>query len=410
MTMKTTLRALLLSLASATTFSQTWTPTSAPITNWSCVASSTDGSKLVAAVTNGFIYTSTNSGLTWTQTSAPSTVWTSLASSADGTKLFAGSYLFYLLPIYCSSDSGATWEPTGPDGGVYCVACSADGSKVAAAWWQEVGISTNSGVTWATLGPGPYPTFETIGLVSISADGNTLAVVTTTGFEFQPPSQLLTTPSSAWAPDYVPNVPPFGYVLYTSVAMSADGTKIVAAVNNFGYWQDPPSTNWGGMLYCSSNSGANAVTNYTTVTNWTSVASSADGTRLVAVASGGAIYTSTDAGANWEPASVTNANWAGVASSADGAKLVAVANGGGIYTWQTTPAPTLNITPSGDGLLVSWVVPSMNFRLQENSDLTTTNWTDLAIAPVLNFTNLQNQVTLPLGTANRFYRLQASAN
>src|SRR5271166_1426722 len=127
---------------------QNWTLTSAPITNWSCVASSADGTKLVAAVTNGFIYTSTNSGLTWAQTSAPNNYWTSLASSADGTKLFGAGYLFYNLPIYYSSNSGASWEPTGP-GGVYSVASSADGSKVAAAWGDLVGVSTNSGATWA---------------------------------------------------------------------------------------------------------------------------------------------------------------------------------------------------------------------------------------------------------------------
>ncbi|HLH52944.1 MAG TPA: hypothetical protein VKY92_04940 [Verrucomicrobiae bacterium] len=110
------------------------------------------------------------------------------------------------------------------------------------------------------------------------------------------------------------------------------------------------------------------------------------------------------------PVNVTNANWASVASSADGAKLVAVANGGGIYTWQTAPKPVLNLTATGDGLLGSWVIPSMNFRLQKNSDLATTNWTDVAIVPVLNFTNLQNQVNLPVAGDTWFYRLQASAN
>jgi hypothetical protein len=67
--------------------------------------------------------------------------------------------------------------------------------------------------------------------------------------------------------------------------------------------------------------------------NWVSVAVSADGTRLVAVAGGshaGPIYTSTDYGATWVSNSVTPEIWTDVASSADGTKLVAVA--GGVYT------------------------------------------------------------------------------
>ena len=68
---------------------------------------------------------------------------------------------------------------------------------------------------------------------------------------------------------------------------------------------------------------------------WSSVASSADGTKLVATvgytiytaSQPGAIYTSTDSGVTWTPhtsaAPFLNLNWSSVASSADGTKLVA---------------------------------------------------------------------------------------
>ena len=46
-----------------------WTQTSAPSKNWISVASSSDGSKLVAAVIHGPIYTSSDSGGSWTQVS-----------------------------------------------------------------------------------------------------------------------------------------------------------------------------------------------------------------------------------------------------------------------------------------------------------------------------------------------------
>ncbi len=52
------------------------------ITNWSAVASSADGTKLVATVKGGQIYTSTDSGVTWTP-QASSTNWSSVASSAE---------------------------------------------------------------------------------------------------------------------------------------------------------------------------------------------------------------------------------------------------------------------------------------------------------------------------------------
>src|SRR6266536_810154 len=73
----------------------------APYGPWNSVASSADGTKLVAAArefldscgiySDGLIYTSPDSGATWTQTSAPTNSWQSVASSADGTKLVAAA-------------------------------------------------------------------------------------------------------------------------------------------------------------------------------------------------------------------------------------------------------------------------------------------------------------------------------
>jgi len=81
------------------------------------VASSADGTKLVAVSSGpaaqwngldpvgGYIYTSGDSGVTWTQTGSKQ-AWTSVASSADGTKLVAVASLGH---IYTSGDSGVTW-------------------------------------------------------------------------------------------------------------------------------------------------------------------------------------------------------------------------------------------------------------------------------------------------------------
>jgi hypothetical protein len=140
---------------------------------------------------------------------------------------------------------------------------------------------------------------------------------------------------------------------------------------------------------------------------------SADGMKVVATGGPnlsfpsvvGGIYTSADSGSTWVSNSAPVTNWSCVSSSADGCKLVAAVNGGGIYTWQATPAPALSISPSGTNVVLSWIVPSMNFVLQESSDLGSGHWTDVATTPVLNYTNLNQQVSLPWDTGNRFYRL-----
>jgi hypothetical protein len=63
----------------------------------------------------------------------------------------------------------------------------------------------------------------------------------------------------------------------------------------------------------------------------------------------------------------------------------------------------MNITQQESNLTLSWIVPSMNFVIQQSPDLV--NWTDMTNQPVLNLTNLQNELVLPLSSSNMFYRL-----
>ena len=66
---------------------------------------------------------------------------------------------------------------------------------------------------------------------------------------------------------------------------------------------------------------------------WYGITSSADGTRLAAMAHGEYIYTSIDSGITWTPKTFTGMkSWRGAASSADGLKVAACAPGGGIVT------------------------------------------------------------------------------
>ena len=63
-----------------------WTErTSSGSRNWISIASSSDGTKLAAAVSGGYVYTSTDSGSSWTEeTGSGSRNWTSIASASDG--------------------------------------------------------------------------------------------------------------------------------------------------------------------------------------------------------------------------------------------------------------------------------------------------------------------------------------
>jgi photosystem II stability/assembly factor-like uncharacterized protein len=98
----------------------------------------------------------------------------------------------------------------------------------------------------------------------------------------------------------------------------------------------------------AQNSGQSIIGNFSSFVNspwspsgaspllWRAIASSADGSRLAAVASGtgGGIFISIDSGVTWTGpfGPLPSANWDAVATSADGSKVVAAVNGNGVYT------------------------------------------------------------------------------
>ena len=112
---------------------------------------------------------------------------------------------------------------------------------------------------------------------------------------------------------------------WDSIASSADGSHLAAVAGGTGggvFNSTDSGTTWSGPN--GGNSGS----------TWRSIASSADGTRLVAAIEGGGkggIYT--NSGTSWAATGAPGlSNWISVASSADGSKLAAAIDGGGIYT------------------------------------------------------------------------------
>ena len=251
---------------------------------YQAVASSADGTKLVAAVNGGYVYTSTNSGSTWVSRVGPA-AWSSVASSSDGVRLVAViNNLSNPGGIYASGDSGATWaaQSTGANKSWYAVASSANGSNLVAVV-AGGGIWINSGSTWAAT----------------------------------------SAPAKNWV----------------SVASSADGGKLAAVET-------------GGGIYASVNSGST----WTQLTNapgktWAAIASSSDGGKLAAASQGGGIYTSINFGVTWaQQAGTTNKTWNCIASSASGGTLAAGVFGAGLYYAQaalqtvTTPGTSGGIS------------------------------------------------------------------
>jgi photosystem II stability/assembly factor-like uncharacterized protein len=370
---------------------QSWTPTSAPSDQWRCVTCSADGGKLAACMTvsgftnGGAIYLSTNSGNTWNKSSAPTNYpWFCIASSADGTKLLAAGLNG---PMFTSADSGLTWISNKVTTTWWeSVSSSSDGTKLAAAVnGGGIFISTNSGNVW-TQTTAPIRFWESI--VSSASGDKLFAAAIDVG------ASPLICLSTNFGTTWVTNNPPAGVSLSSTACTgcSADGSFLVIAGGTSSYIDT--STNFGTTWM--SNSVPNQV--------WYSLASSADGRKLLAVGNNG-IYTSTNFGHIWIQSSTLNEYWPSIVCSADGNKLAAAVDSGFIYNSFSTPSPQLTLSSSNSTLNFSWLVPSTNFALQQSLDLSANNWSTLTNLPMLNFTNLQNQITLMPTNGCVFFRL-----
>lgn len=304
------------------------------------IASSADGSQLLAANYGGWVYRSLDSGLTWIQTSAPSNNWLGIVSSADGTKITGLARNFPPPDFYTSNDGGNTWHTNASPYDRWAgLACSADGNTIVAAGGIGTFLtSTNFGNSWITN------VFVEADAAASSADGGRLLVTAAAGTLYVSTNFGLT-----WSQISTPKI--------NRIASSADGSKLVAADN---------------------------------LTSWLGI--------------------STDFGTTWTATNIppgTSITWGinPVTSSADGNEFFAAVNGGGIWKLQTTPSPQIKMTPASGSIQLSWLIPSMDFTLKQNSDLVSGTWTTVTNLPAWNLTNLYDQVTLPLAGGSVFYRL-----
>ena len=203
--------------------------TSAPNLTWYSVASSADGTKLVAlAWQTNVIYTSTDSGANWVPNSIANNWWYCVASSADGAKLIAasqGGSSSGSGPIYTSTNSGNTWVSNNVANQEWLsVASSADGNELAAVAAGAIYTSVDSGQTWIS---NSVPIYYWSSVAS-SSDGNRLVAVAATGQVYiaQPSPPLISLKS-------------FGTNLIVSWPLSASGFHLQQNANlKVGTWAD----------------------------------------------------------------------------------------------------------------------------------------------------------------------------
>jgi hypothetical protein len=382
---------------------QTWAAlTNSPTQPWWRMASSADGTKLVAIVNGGGIYTSTNSGQTWVSNNVPALHWYCVASSADGEKLVAGINTWSTAGkggVYCSTNGGAIWTLSGAPSysqSWITVSCSTNGNTLIAAGinavdgvgstYEQLYTSPDSGTTW-NLANVPALSWTA---VASSADGTKLiALAEQTNVFYSSPDS-----GTTWISNSIPNE------TWVGVASSADGAKL-AAISQY-----QSSSGINGGIYTSTNSGVTWTSNNVPGGDWYSVSSSSDGSELIAVGAlktAFAIYTSANYGQNWVSNNVPgNDFWLASALSADGSRMYAAAEFGQIYSYQPA-APVLNANFSGTNLTLSWSAAATGYQLQQSSNVDNANWTT-AIASIV-ISNGQNQVIVPTTNGQSFYRL-----
>lgn len=403
--MKITRILLLVALShfsAADSFAQTgWVQVTEPLDplgntpQWKKVVLSADGTTGLfysTYQTNSFIDSffclSTNSGVTWTQISAPAT-FGNIVVSADASKLMIVSSTSYL-----STNLGATWTTFTGYGGFIDLAYSADATKMAGMTMGTGGslyVSTNSGVTWkaskALTGSLAWQS------IAVSADGTKIfAIANDTSPGGVGTIYRSTNSGTAWT-----SASPFFQTGFNDVACSADGSKAIVVGNTSVYTTTNSGASWTWQRYAPYQGTAPYVT------------CSADGKRIT-VAAGtyppGVIYISTDLGVTWSTNNFSK-GWIAIATSADGGRLIGGVVGGasnGGWTFQTNLSPTMQAATISNNLKLSWIIPSTNFVLQSSADLS--SWTNLTNQPVLNLTNLQDEVYLLPTNSNIFYRLK----
>lgn len=254
------------------------------------ISVSSDGTKIAAALYNGNLWVSLDSGVNWSAKNS-SRKWTDVAISDDGLKIYAvvdGGY------IYRSSDSGATWDSSTADtnGGSLNIG------------WSSVTTSSNGTIVYATGG----------GKIYKSSDSGVT---------------------------WVKNSTNFGSCCFI-VSTSADANRVFLGSNGNGFYLSSDS----GATFTRQTAIISETHDAPNVWGYGS-GISRNGKYLAALSLGDYFYLSDDFGATWEKQSAQGQNqWAGRAAVTDDGKFVLGATN---YGWWPISQKTLYIAGGSSG-------------------------------------------------------------
>ena len=289
--------------------------------NWRCLAASSDGVHLIAGsrfistagYDVGYLYTSQDSGLTWSWCgNAGGRRWTAVASSADGSTLVAAALY---NGIYKSTDYGVTWTAVGPYRAWVSLACSSNAQIIYAGTSSAIYKSADNFQTVLPVTFNSTLSGKTLLKCGLSCSGDGTKIIASR--PGSPNFWVSTNSGTTWVVKTYDNKP-----LWSSVACSPDGSKMVAAQYN-------------GYIYTSVNSGAN-FTRRAQGRSWLSLAMSANGNVLLAGTENQGVYSTLDGGVTWKLQEVKpsiyagNKNWIGAAMSQDGSRWFVVPETGNL--------------------------------------------------------------------------------
>ncbi len=301
-----------------------WTAHGQPV-DCRSLAISEDGQVIAAAIMGGAILRSTDGGSTWPETSSGSGQWSCVASSRDGHRLLAAERDYGGAKLW--SEANGWTSISGISGNWASATSSSDGSLLALANnGGQLHVSKDFGATWSRVGEPAY-----WNCIASSLDGDTLVAGATN-------KELAISYDKGESWTALANS---GRRVWKSIAVSADGSRMVATVQMGGVFVGTKSgTTW------------SFVERITAVGQWTSVAMSDDGQRILVANSGEKLHFSDDGGVTWTAQGDTQ-NWAAVASSKDGSKLIAGIWDGSIHAC----APSQTTAPGAPDIVISGFEP-----------------------------------------------------
>lgn len=337
---------------------------------WTSMASSDDGTRLVAADAGGgksYAYTSMDGGLAWTLAPLDVREGTStwVASSMKGDMLTVAAYG---QGIYTYRDDVAKWSLAQSGDGWTSLASSSDGqTRVATTGWGGVLASINE-ESWVRIDKtlSSSYTLDHWKAVAITADGTKLVAAPSSGDASFHAGDVYTATKGATGWEWKTHSAPAS-TEWSSVAF-VDANTLLAGESN-------------GRLFISIDGGDswNAIGPVESM-NWTSLSVAADGKTMLAGTANGKLYVSTNGGQGWDPTGPSGMNWRSVLCSADGTRFFASGSAltgspaeSGTYTGSTvTTRGTGSISGGAYDAIDLVYVDAGVFKVQSRTE--TVNW------------------------------------